>query len=34
MSVIEARREKQVSTLDRLLLFCYNYDPQSKKYVL
>eukprot|EP01046_Picozoa_sp_COSAG06_P045242 COSAG06_NODE_6226_length_3033_cov_1.039877_3_plen_274_part_00 len=34
LSVIEARREKQVSTLDRLLLFCYNYDPQSKKYVL
>jgi len=23
-----------ISTVEKVLLFCYNYDPQSQKYVL
>ena len=32
LSLIEAKKNKQVSTVEKLLLFCYNYDPQSRKY--
>jgi len=34
LSLLEASDERVVSTLNKLLLFCYSYDPQSKKYVL
>ena len=34
MSVIEAAENKTHSTVERLLLFCYNYDPNSGGYVL
>jgi len=32
LAVIDAKAHQQVSTVERLLLFCYNYDPQSRKY--
>ncbi len=32
LSIIEAKKNQQVSTVEKLLLFCYNYDPQSRKY--
>ena len=32
LSIIEAKKNQQVSTIEKLLLFCYNYDPQSRKY--
>ncbi|RAP32751.1 hypothetical protein DID75_04100 [Candidatus Marinamargulisbacteria bacterium SCGC AG-410-N11] len=34
LSIIEARLEKSRSVVERLLLFCYNYDPIKKKYVI
>tara|TARA_B100001113_G_C21025312_1_gene585454 strand:+ start:12 stop:776 length:765 start_codon:yes stop_codon:yes gene_type:complete len=34
LAVIDAKSDQHVSTVERLLLFCYNYDPQSKKYSL
>ena len=34
MALLEAIDKKYISTVDRVLLFCYNYDPQSRKYVL
>ena len=34
MAILEANQGKLVSTVERVLLFCYNYDPQSQKYVL
>lgn len=34
LSLLEASDKKVISSLNKLLLFCYNYDPQSKKYVL
>ena len=32
LSVIESKNDTHVSTVERVLLFCYNYDPQSRKY--
>jgi len=32
LSIIESKKSHRVSTVERLLLFCYNYDPQSRKY--
>jgi protein SCO1 len=34
LAVLGAINKKFTSTVDRVLLFCYNYDPQSRKYVL
>ena len=34
LALLEAIDKKYISTVDRVLLFCYNYDPQSRKYVL
>jgi protein SCO1/2 len=34
MGLLEASKGKQISTVERVLLFCYNYDPNSKGYVL
>ena len=34
MSILEANKENVSSNLDKLLLFCYNYDPQNKTYVI
>lgn len=34
MGVLEALDKKVISSVDHLLLFCYNYDPQSRKYVI
>jgi len=34
LSFIEAKKEKTKSTVESLLLFCYNYDPDSRGFVL
>lgn len=34
LALTEASQGKIGSTVDRLLLFCYHYDPQSRSYVL
>jgi len=34
MALIESKENKVKSTVERVLLFCYNYDPQSRGYVL
>ena len=34
MAILEASDKKYVSTTDKLRLFCYNYDPHQKGYVL
>ena len=34
LSVLEAMEEKSVKTVDKMLLFCYNYDPDKRGYVL
>jgi len=34
LALIEAGQGKLGSVVDRLLLFCYHYDPQGRKYVL
>lgn len=34
MSLIESNHEAERSAVERVLLFCYNYDPLSRKYVL
>ena len=34
LAILGAIDKKLISTVDRALLFCYNYDPQSRKYVL
>ena len=34
MSIYEASRNKSLSTVESMLLFCYNYDPDEKGYVL
>ncbi len=34
MSLIEAKKNKSLSTVESMLLFCYNYDPSQKGYVL
>ena len=33
MAVLETLGRRNVTPVEKLLLFCYNYDPQSKKYV-
>jgi len=32
LGVLEALDKKVISSVDHLLLFCYNYDPQSRRY--
>ena len=34
LSVLSALKKEQISTVERVFLFCYNYDPQSNSYVL
>ena len=34
MSILDASKNKSVSTVDSILLFCYNYDPSEEGYVL
>ena len=34
LSLAEAKEGKSVSSIEKLLLFCYNYDSHSKKYML
>ncbi len=34
MSLLEAAAGKLGSTLDRILLYCYHYDPDKKGYVV
>ena len=34
LSLIEAKKNKSLSTVESMLLFCYNYDPNQKGYVL
>ena len=34
MSIIEAAKNKTISAMESALLFCYNYDPNEKGYVL
>ena len=33
-SILESKKNHSVSTIERLTLFCYNYDPDSNSYVL
>lgn len=33
LSLAEAAEGKQISTIDKLLLFCYHYDPDAKSFV-
>ena len=34
LSLIEAKKENLQNTIERVLLFCYNYDPDTRGYVL
>ena len=34
LSILEALDKQVISSVDHLLLFCYNYDPQSRTYVI
>jgi len=34
MSISESRKNKVLSTVESILLFCYNYDPDEQGYVL
>jgi len=34
MGILEASQRAIISTVDRVLLFCYSYSPKSEKYVL
>jgi protein SCO1 len=34
LGLLEATEGRSISTTDRLLLFCYHYDPQGKRYSL
>jgi protein SCO1/2 len=34
MSVIEANEGQSAPTVNRILKFCYSYDPQGKQYVM
>jgi protein SCO1/2 len=34
VGLLEASRGHSISTIDRLILFCYHYDPQGRRYVL
>ena len=34
MSIAESKKNNVISTVESLLLFCYNYDPNEQGYVL
>ena len=34
LSLFESKKNKTLSTVESMLLFCYNYDPDEKGYVL
>ena len=34
MSITESKKNNIISTVESLLLFCYNYDPNEQGYVL
>lgn len=34
LGLLEASQGRSISTIERLILFCYHYDPQGRKYVL
>ena len=34
MAILESKPKKQISNIERALLFCYNYSPEKRKYVL
>ena len=34
LGVLESVDQNNISGIERVLLFCYNYDPQGKKYVI
>lgn len=34
MGILESNKNQIISTVESVLLFCYNYDPQSRKYVI
>ncbi len=34
LSITEAKKESERSTMERVMLYCYNYDPDSRGYVL
>ena len=34
MAIIDSKQNKSRSTVDSMLLFCYNYDPTEKGYVI
>jgi len=34
LGLLEATEGRSISTTERLLLFCYHYDPQGKRYSL
>ncbi len=34
LSLIEAKNKKVISTVEHVMLFCYNYDPNARGYVL
>ncbi|MBT5855585.1 SCO family protein [bacterium] len=34
LGVLDASNRKTISTIDQGLLFCYNYDPQARSYVI
>lgn len=34
LGLIEASEGRSISTVDRVLMFCFHYDPQDRKYVL
>lgn len=34
VGLLEASEGRQVSTVEKLILYCYHYDPQGKKYAL
>ncbi len=34
VGLLEASQGRSISTVERVLLFCYHYDPQGQKYVL
>ena len=34
LGLLEASEGKSISTVDRIILYCYHYDPQDRKYSL
>jgi protein SCO1/2 len=34
LGLLEASEGRSITTVDRLILFCYHYDPQDRKYTL